>query len=53
MAELSTEHKRANRLHLAIFDMQDVRRYLKAYAELDKLPEGPASQLRARHITES
>lgn len=40
MVELSTEHKRANRLHLAIFDMQDARRYLEAYAELDKLPEG-------------
>lgn len=40
MAELSTEHKRANRLHLAIFDMKDARRYLEAYIELDKLPEG-------------
>lgn len=39
MAELSTEHKRANRLHLAIFDMQDARRYLEAYTELDNLPK--------------
>ena len=39
MAELSNEHKRANRLHLAIFDMQDVCRCLEAYAELDRLPE--------------
>lgn len=39
MAELSTEHKRANRLHLAIFDMQDTRRYLEAHAEPDKLTE--------------
>ncbi|OEZ91119.1 hypothetical protein JAB9_51020 [Janthinobacterium sp. HH107] len=37
MAELSAQHKRANRLHLAIFDMQDARRYLEAYAELGKL----------------
>ena len=40
MAELSTEHKRANRLHLAIFDMEGARRYLEAYIKLNKLTEG-------------
>jgi len=47
MAELSTEHKRANRLHLAIFDMQNARRYLEAHAELSKLPEGLPSGISA------
>lgn len=47
MAELSIEHKRANRLHLAIFDMQDARRYLEVYAELSKLPDGLPSGIGA------
>src|SRR5450830_902518 len=34
MTELSKDHQRANRLHLAMLDMQDVCRYLDAYAEL-------------------
>lgn len=34
MTELSDVHQLANRLHLALLDMQDARRYLAAYTQL-------------------
>ncbi|RYF37482.1 MAG: hypothetical protein EOO38_26205 [Cytophagaceae bacterium] len=37
MPELSEDHQRANRLHLAMLDMQDARRYLDGYAALEPL----------------
>lgn len=35
MTALSAEHRQANRLHLAIEDMKDARRYITAYADFD------------------
>ncbi|MDN4056358.1 hypothetical protein QPK32_25145 [Massilia sp. YIM B02763] len=37
MTELSADHQRANRLHLTMLDMQDARRYLDAYTNLEAL----------------
>ena len=45
MTELSNDHQRANRLHLAILDMQDARTYLDAYAELDTQGKGLRAEL--------
>lgn len=45
VGELHKDHQRANRLHLAMFDMQDTRRYLNAYAELDSQSEGLKAEL--------
>ncbi|MGF6276235.1 hypothetical protein ABIB38_004646 [Massilia sp. UYP11] len=45
MGELPKDHQRANRLHLAMLDMQDARRYLDAYAELDSQSDGLKAEL--------
>lgn len=45
MTELGNGHQRANRLHLAILDMQDARRYLDAYADLEPQPEALKAEL--------
>jgi hypothetical protein len=45
MGELHKDHQRANRLHLAMLDMQDARRYLDAYAALDSQGEGLKAEL--------
>jgi hypothetical protein len=45
MTQFSDAHQLANRLHLALLDMQDARRYLDAYKELAVPEPNPNTEL--------